>query len=271
MDMSGLREVSGSPVEGILGMDFLGRQVVHIDFDQGLLLFLKSAPKTTGGRVQILWEPGGSPPLVEAELGASESVRFAVDTGYISLHSGILRSPVKEATLRKGELAEIGSVLSENISGTTSSRLYRGRHLRLGEFAVEFPIFGGSLRTNALGNRFWSRFVVTFDFPSRIAYLRKGDGYNRPDLRNATGLHLGSNGGFVVVHSVDPGSPATRAGLQAGDAVLRINGLRSGKASLFELREALCGNRPVECVVGRTGNELRLVMIPTDGGKNHSP
>ena len=129
MDMSGLREVSGSPVEGILGMDFLGRQVVHIDFDQGLLLFLKSAPKTTGGRVQILWEPGGSPPLVEAELGASESVRFAVDTGYISLHSGILRSPVKEATLPKGELAEIGSVLSENISGTTSSRLYGGKHV----------------------------------------------------------------------------------------------------------------------------------------------
>ena len=45
MDFSSMRQFTGVDIRGILGMDFLGRYVVHIDIENGKLLLLKSAPK----------------------------------------------------------------------------------------------------------------------------------------------------------------------------------------------------------------------------------
>ena len=68
-DLKPLREVSGQDIRGILGMDFLGRHVVHIDMEKGELLLLESAPKRAGVELPISWKPG-SLPFVEAEICA---------------------------------------------------------------------------------------------------------------------------------------------------------------------------------------------------------
>ena len=44
MNLNSFRQVSGHAVNGFLGMDFLGRYVVHIDIEKGVLLLLKAVP-----------------------------------------------------------------------------------------------------------------------------------------------------------------------------------------------------------------------------------
>ena len=50
-DLKSIREVFGLPVEGLIGMDFLSRHIVHIDFDRGKLLLLKAVPRVPAARL----------------------------------------------------------------------------------------------------------------------------------------------------------------------------------------------------------------------------
>ena len=111
-----------------------------------------------------------------------------------------------------------------------------------------------------LGLVFWSRFVVTFDFPGEKIYLRKGKGYERPDLRDLSGLHLIRRDGAVVIESVDEGSPGASAGIQAGDVLATLGSKRADKTTLFEIREALRQAGPLECSVRRGSEERQLTL-----------
>ena len=86
-DLSRTREAWRLPIEGILGMDFLGDYVLRIDFDKRQLLFLKSVPRDAGAAVPIEWQPGEIP-RVMAEFSDTEKVRFFVDTGWLGATAG---------------------------------------------------------------------------------------------------------------------------------------------------------------------------------------
>src|SRR5207302_2014602 len=76
-DLRKIREASGEPIMGFLGMDFLGRYVVRIDPDRGEVLFLKSVPEDAGVPFPMPWSPD-TIPEVTAEVGDSNAVRFMV-------------------------------------------------------------------------------------------------------------------------------------------------------------------------------------------------
>jgi hypothetical protein len=98
MDMTNIREVMGQPIEGILGMDFLGRQVLRIDFDRSELLFLRAAPNGVGDAVPIEWRPGDFP-RVRATIGDADEYLFVIDTGSTGRNSGTLRWLVRISCL----------------------------------------------------------------------------------------------------------------------------------------------------------------------------
>jgi hypothetical protein len=261
MDLSSLREVLGRPIRGILGMDFLGRYVVHIDIERGELLLLKSAPNDAGVELPISWAPGDHP-FVVGEAGAGERVSFVIDTGATGLDSGSLGVGEIQSLVRKGQFREIADVMHETISGTNSRKLFQGRLLSLGDFAVPSPIFSESFGwpPNKLGMRFWSRFVATFDFPGHKVYVRKSARFTSPDRWNATGLHLWKRRDSIEVCYVDPDSPAARAGLKKGDLLVELNELIADKSCLFDLRDALCNGDQWTCVV-RRDSQVRPLNI----------
>ncbi|HEV3168680.1 MAG TPA: hypothetical protein VGZ22_32045 [Isosphaeraceae bacterium] len=255
LDLNWAREVWGRPVEGILGMDFLGDYVLRVDFDEGELLLLKSAPMGAGNVVPFAWEPGKLP-IVVAELSNMEKTPFVIDTGLTGSGSGALGALTLKAQVRTGDSRELGSDLAETAGGRYMARVYRGSHLALGGFAVEDPIFKETRMVNVLGLGFWSRFTVTFDFPERRAYLRKGKGYDRADAWNATGLRLRSKRGMVTIDAVDEGSPGARAGVLPSDVLLELDGLRADKTGMFELKSALCKAGPLGCVLSRGAKSI---------------
>jgi hypothetical protein len=262
MDMERLREVSGYPIEGILGMDFLGQHVVHVDFDRGELLFLKSAPKDAEKVVPITYRPGEYP-WVDLSMAGGKKVLFMIDTGGIGLISGSMKDIELKSLVRKREFLEVGSGLGWTASGTYSDRLFQGKRLFLGDFRVQGPVFSETRGRSALGLGFWSRFVVTYDFPGRKVYLNKGQDYERPDRWNHSGIFLVRKGGLVVVESVDGGSPGAMAGIRSGDVLLAIDGLGAKDASLFQFLSALCGDGRRMCLVRRGNEEHRLTLTIT--------
>jgi S1-C subfamily serine protease len=166
-----------------------------------------------------------------------------------------------KSLVKSGDFQELGaSNLSESAGGPRNCALLRGKRVALGGFTVDRPIFTESPTGSTMGLGFLSRFVVTFDFPGRRIHLRKGRGYERPDLRNRSGLSLRPRGEAVVIERVSKESPGSLAGIQAGDVLLTLGGLRADEASLFKLREALGQEGPLACSVRRGPEERRLTL-----------
>jgi len=264
MDLHSLGQALGHPVKGILGMDFLGSVVVHLDADKGELVLLRSAPKNAGVELPISWEPGDLP-FVTVGIGPGEPIRFMIDTGMRTFLSGNLRNLEIRSQVGKGRFRELGKTKIVTISGSQYRFLFQAVNLHIGEFTVQSPIFSESdTRTpNILGMRFWSRFTATFDFPRRKLYLRKSAKFDRPDRWHESGLHLSRKQGSIEVSAVDPGSPAFRSGLQKGDVLVKLNELNSDTTDLYDLRDSLCDGGQITCIVSRDSQERRLTITQT--------
>jgi serine protease Do len=80
---------------------------------------------------------------------------------------------------------------------------------------------------------------------------------------------FGTNGGGVLVHSVDANSPAANAGLHAGDVVVRVNSTQM--TSTADWVKVVRENRgkPVQVVVLRDKKEQALTLVP-EGKKRSS-
>jgi hypothetical protein len=232
-DFGKIRQVSGYEVRGVIGMDFLKKHVVQIDWCEGQVSFLKSIGPNAGTPFQLTMED--EHPYVDASVRGLGKTRFMVDSGYIG--AGTL-SPASFARASGGGLFRtVGVTLAETAAGTTSGRVMQGKELAVGEFVIANPVFiTQGVSFNMLGTGFLSRFVVTFDFPNEKMYLKKGKNFDTADLWDLSGLHLLRKDGAAVVHSVDKGSAAAQRGLKAGDKIAKVGSQETADISMFELR-----------------------------------
>jgi hypothetical protein len=259
IDLAKVRTASGLAIEGILGMDFLGQHIFHANFDKRELLFLKSLPRCVGVPAPIVWEAGRGPTVV-AFVPGCDGIHFNIDTGMVSGLSGTLDTRLVPELVSQGKLLYLGRSSSETLPGTHSSSVYRGQLLALGQFAIPMPLLKASSGYSALGQGFWSRFTVTFDFPGRTVFLTKGRGYGRTDEADYGGLVFGQNGGAVVIEGVLKDSPAMAAGLREGDVLLKLGRLAAKEMSLSELRLALFRPGSIELEVLRGEETLKLTV-----------
>lgn len=268
-DLQTLRDRCGQPIEGCLGMDFLKRYAMFIDFNRGEMMFLKSVPEGVGDEISLEYEGGDEVPRVLAAIGpagpgAGLALQFRVDTGWANYISGSLEEDVLRSLVESGDLHVVGSSTVASLRGVTQQRTGQGHRLSLGRFAVERPVFNEAT-DNILGIGFWSRFVVTFDFPGKRVYLRRGANYSDRDLCwNLSGIRIERREGSVVVSRVTVVSPGAAVGIRPGDTLLQIGDLHAETASLFELRRALSREGTLNCVVRRGLWKHRMTLVLRD-------
>jgi CubicO group peptidase (beta-lactamase class C family) len=84
---------------------------------------------------------------------------------------------------------------------------------------------------------------------------------NRPKFR--VGLSLQPDPAGILIESVEPGTPADRAGLRGGDRITTINGLSlQGEDAPMRFREQVSQGRPIELRILRGQTELTVTVVP---------
>jgi hypothetical protein len=253
MDLGKIREGSGQEIYGLLGMDFLKKHVFRIDFDAGEVTFLRSVGPNPGQRLPIMIQ-GNCPYVMIEAHGLLGRGRFLIDTGSGGAGSGCLQASAFAVLAKRGCLTLVGQAHSESLSGSTMERVGRVGAISLGDYRHEKLLFAES-RRNVLGLNYWSRYVVTFDFPNSTLYLKKGRQFDRPDLRDMSGLTLLRRKGQTLVESVDEGSPAAQAGVKPRDVLIKIDDVKASETSLSRLNRLLCAEGKKRCLLIRRGEK----------------
>jgi predicted aspartyl protease len=229
--------IEGRRISGLVGMNFLSRHVIQIDCDKGRLLFLKPTKAKRhnwGEELKIKYHPVGIPQITASLLGDTK-IDFSVDTG--SNSSGLLQSNAFDNILSREQL-KTSETLIATAAGVIRLREARMSTVSVGPFEYENLIFHEAY-VSGLGLPFLSRHIVTFDFPNAKVYFKKANQFNKVDETDMSGLHLLRISGDTVVHSVDQGSPAQKAGIRAKDVILKIANKEAGEYSMWEIRRLL--------------------------------
>ncbi len=262
MDLAGVRRATGHDFYGIIGMAFMLDRVVHLNFDQGKLSFLRhDAPRLgTPIRLSIVREM----PRVEVEFQGLGWRSLLVDTGSVGIGSGNLSARDFDTLLKQGNLSLLGSCLSADLSQQNSSARFGSiKRLQVGREVHDGLIFSDHVNSDILGMGFWKRYNVTFDFRNRVVYLQKNQ-YD-PALddanRDLSGLQLRGKKGQIVVHGVSNGSSAFLAGIQPGDRITKVDGKETAELGIRTIRRQLTSpGQEVKLVFQRGSQDFDVVL-----------
>jgi len=244
VDLSPLLATVGKKVHGIIGTDFLKKYAVQIDFDNGKVTFFKSKPLR-----DILWflhpktnkhPEWGEPlpikfgflerlPFVRGRVLDKIAADFLIDTADNKL-GGTLQTK-KFMSVRKDFEATTDADMITTAAGKVPTKFKNATlvdKFSIGPFEYRGVVFYEGYESK-LGLGFLSRHVVTFDFPNKTMYLKKGKTYERPPFARLTSTLLGftvrPTPAGVVVESVEPNSPAEHKAIKAGDVILKVDDL----------------------------------------------
>ena len=262
LDLSGVRGAVGDDFYGILGMDFLRHRTVRIDFDRGEVLFSATVPDDAGTPIPLeVWPK--HPPTVTLAVAGLGDVTFLVDTG--SSESGSLDARLSASLLANGGAASAGTTSSQSVVGSSTSRMVRVAEIALGNFRHRRIVFSEG-EANVLGLGYLSRYIVTFDFPRKRLYLKRGARFDAPALCDLGGPGIVRSNRSTLISDVDQGSAADFAGLEVGDVIQRVDDDDTESLTLTQIRKRFCipGLHRLRIMRGSEKLHIALVLIGAD-------
>ena len=224
-DMSSTRALigGGAEVAGILGANFLRAFLERIDFSRKQITFFsKDHPVLAGKQVSHV-------PLQEEDAGYylkaivdGKSARFAL--GFMHKDTSVQQPDLLAALKPLATLRELRT--AEGVEEQT---------LRLHALTVEGVTWNRPVvthlqdpsdRENVFGLDFYSRFYVTLDLEAKQLYLEADPNYKEDAAKwLGTGFKvIQGPDATLIVGGVTVPSPASEAGVKAGDEILEING-----------------------------------------------
>jgi len=119
---------------------------------------------------------------------------------------------------------------------------------------------------DAVGLKFFARYLVTLDLPNKCLYLKERAGSDRIDSGQQGGIiyemKIKNKSITLIVHKVLDGTPAQKAGFLPSDVITRINNEDVSKLSIFRISEVQAISGKVTMTVKRDNKKLSLTMIP---------
>jgi hypothetical protein len=276
IDLSGLRGAMRENIRGLIGCSFLQHHIIKLELDRGKLSFLKEAGADAGVRVPIGFVD--ETPVIRAELPGIGETRFAIDTGATG-KSGVFSAATAKALGARNLLTPVqaGQTIELLQAAPVTGRLWNVPFLRIAGFKHENLVFGEHSRgqLNLLGLGYLSRYIVTIDFPAQAMYLKPSSAfadrdphYRSGNLRAGIGVDREERGAIISV--VERGSPASRAGLCAGDLLLELDGRDVRHSRLYAIDKQLwdAGER-LRVKIRRRARTLELMvrLPPREGGR----
>jgi hypothetical protein len=249
---------------GVIGMNFLKEHCVQIDFDKGIVSFLKSKPDKGifaflrsarnkhpewGQQTSIRYESGSGIPHITAKADGVK-LDFMIDTGYVHVigrpdlpvahTTGELESKVLKKLRSKihFEPKQLTQITGKGRATLDFSKAAVVSRFSIGTLEYKDAVFRES-GESVLGMPFLSRHLVTFDFRNGKIYLKKGKYYDSPTALwlspSDLGFTLRRKQNDIFVSEVDPNGPAYAKGIRQKDIIIRVGDLDVASYSLTEL------------------------------------
>lgn len=227
-----LSSVYGVKIDGIIGLSFLSRYIVNIDYDSFLMtVYTKGDFKYKKGGY-ILKPILTSIPIVPSRFRdrARFDARFYFDSGaglcfLLSENfagDSLVINPKKKTFLTQ----------AEGLGGKTEMRVTTVKEVRIGPYKfknVPTYIFEDAYNITAypylaglIGNDLLRRFNVTLNYAKKEIHLIPNTHFYSPFDYAYTGLGIYAIEGKITVEDVIPGSPAEKAGFKIGDIVVSV-------------------------------------------------
>lgn len=279
LSLSALSARTGRPMDAILGAPLFRGMAVEIDYPRRLVSLHDAASfRYEGKGTPVPIEMIDGQPYVTARLvlpgGRAIEGRFVVDTG-ASTALMLTAEAVEGARVLDAVEKTIGSQ-ALGVGGGFDVRLGRIEALELGGFTLARPVTvfrsGGPGRVSAsgtlgnIGGGVLNRFKVVFDYERRRMILEAGPGLDEPFESDMSGLSLVATSPKlerIRVDLVHEGSPASEAGVRAGDVIEAVDGAAATAADMPELRHRLRREGQTVELVLRRGGETVTVTIRT--------
>lgn len=225
-DLKSLNRISDAGCGGVLGSDYLKNYAVVFDTDRRLFSLASAADESArknGAAIPMIDMVGGVFEGIDGVVNDSVSMRFELDSG--DSESFSLNQRDWDRIFPKGPkhfLTQRVVTMGSRVDTEKSARIDR---IQIGPYCYTNLIV--ALEPNLesrVGNKFFSRHRTTIDYPARTLYLERGKTFLDPDESNMTGMSFWQENGHSIVKFIDRHSPASRAGIHAGDEIVLVNG-----------------------------------------------
>jgi PDZ domain len=248
-DLSSLSNVEGVSCDGLVGYEIARRAVVEIDYANGKLTIISpDAFHPPENAVKVPFKFNNHIPMVEGEIDGLIG-EFDIDTGNRGSLS-IMRPFAEKYQLKEKYKAANEVIAGYGLGGPARGLLVRPHTLKIGTIEVKSPVGlielgerGASAATQTAGNLgsgLLKRFTLTLDYPNQVLYLEPNANFAKPDEFDRSGLWVMIDAdGTCEVKDVVKDGPGAKAGLQAGDRILAINGAKLSSTQIAELRDKL--------------------------------
>ena len=269
----------GRDVDGIVGGEFIRQFVVELDYQARLIRLHDPATFQYVGRgetVPLDFNSNGHPVVnatVTSPAGGFDR-RFLLDIGSglaLALHSPF----VKEHHLLGSPSKTIRMIGARGVGGRAAGRLGRVTALQIGSFKINNPItlfseadagaFADAALAGNIGAQIANRFRMFLDYGRRRLILEPASTFGDPYDRAFSGLALRAEGAdyrmFRVIEVLEE-SPASDAGILAGDVVTAIDGATADKLTLTTINEMLEEPNARAMLIRRADQTIKVTLTP---------
>lgn len=270
-------QMAGLEIQGILGADIFRGLIVKIDYNRKIITLSKSKGfKEPGGNymaipIDVYRNKPYLNTYIKMQQDTTVPVRLLLDTGaMLSLMLNTDTHPNLKLPphVIKGQVgAGLGGIIEGYLGrintldlGTLQCNHVVTNFQELAEGTDTASLKG---RNGIIGNQILSRFNVIIDYPKETLYLSPNRNFKKAFEFDKSGLiviaadiHLNK----FIIHDVIEGSPASEAGLQAGDEIRRINRSSAAFLSLASIQHLLSKKegKKITMVVKRGDEKIKV-------------